>query len=99
MPRDTDAEMLVSMGSAVIELQRKFRQSTLEERMTIRPALEEMLEDYTEYELKLLKEGVITTDSDLAEFDTIRREIDEAAGKQAILLGIARVIGFVAMRV
>jgi hypothetical protein len=96
---DNDAEMLERMGNAIIVLQKKFRESDLEERMAMRPGLEEMLEDHAEYEMKLLKEGVISTQSDLKEMAKIKAQIDSAANKQTILLGIARLIGFIAARV
>lgn len=96
---DRDAEMLQKMGNALVDLQVKYRNSSLSERMTMKPALDELIKDYAEYQLRLLKEGVITTDDDLKEMDEIKSEIDKAAKTEDLLKAIARTIAFVATKV
>jgi len=54
--------------------------------------------DYVDFQLKLIQEGVITTDADLEEMEDIRREIDNAARTQEIVQAIARTIAFIAKR-
>jgi hypothetical protein len=99
MPKDSDAVMLEKLGFAMVDLEVKFRGSTLSERIEMRPALEELLGDYTRYRLRLLKEGIITTPADLEEMAQIRKEIDRAASKQMLIKAIARTIAFVATKI
>lgn len=97
--KDNDAVLLQQMGNAITDLEVKFRAASLEDRMTLRPALEELLDDYAEYRLRLLKEGVITDDSELAEMRKIQTEIDAAAQKQDLMKAIARSIAFIATKI
>lgn len=102
MPRqdaDSDIIMLEKMGYALVDLEVKFRASSLSERVEMRPALEELLGDYTEYRLRLLKEGIITTEEDLKEMAKIKQEIDKAASKQSLIKAIAKTIAFIATKV
>jgi len=96
---DRDTQMLQEMGNAVIDLMVKYRCSSLSERMTLKPALEELLEDYAEYQLRLLKEGVISTEDDLKEMRKIKNEIDKAAKMEALLKVIAKTIAFIATKI
>jgi len=96
---DKDTLMLQKMGNAIVDLQVKYRSSSLSDRMAMKPALEELLDDYADYQLRLLKEGVITSDNDLKEMKDIQKEIDQAAKKEAMLKAIARTIAFIAARV
>jgi hypothetical protein len=95
---DKDTVMLQQMGNALVDLQVKYRSSNLSDRMAIKPALEELLGDYADYQLRLLKEGVITSDDDLEEMKKIQEEIDKAAKKGAMLKAIARTIAFIATK-
>ena len=96
---DRDTQMLQEMGNAVITLQMKFRNSPLADRMAIKPALEELLSDYADYQIRLLKEGIITSEQDLAEMADIRQEIEQAAEKEALLKAIGKTIAFVAVKI
>ena len=96
---DRDTQMLQEMGNAVIALQMKFRNSPLADRMAIKPALEELLSDYADYQIRLLKEGIITSEQDLAEMADIRQEIEQAAEKEAMLKAIGKTIAFVAVKI
>jgi len=80
-------------------LQMKFRNSPLADRMAIKPALEELLSDYADYQIRLLKEGIITSEQDLAEMADIRQEIEQAAKKEALLKAIGKTIAFVAVKI
>ena len=95
---DNDAKMLEAMGDAVTRLQIKYRASSISDRMTMKPDLEELTRDYVDFQLKLIQEGVITTDADLEEMEDIRREIDNAARTQEIVQAIARTIAFIGKR-
>jgi hypothetical protein len=96
---DKDARMLEIMGNALVDLQVKYRNSSLSDRMAMKPALDELIKDYAEYQLRLLKEGVITTDEDLQGMDEIKREIDQAARLEEMLKAIARTIAFIATKI
>ena len=95
---DNDAKMLEAMGDAVTKLQIKYRNSSISDRIIMKPELEKFIHDYTYFQLKLIQEGVITTDADLEEMEDIRREIDNAARTQEIVQAIARTIAFIAKR-
>jgi hypothetical protein len=96
---DNDTQMLKEMGDAVVALQVKYRNSPLAERMALKPALEELLSDYTNYQLRLLKEGVITNQEDLDEMANLKQEIDQAAEKEALLKAIGKTIAFIALKI
>ncbi len=99
MDMDNDTKMLQEMGEALIDLQVKYRSSSLADRVTMKPALEELLADYANYQMRLIKEGVITTDEDLEEMAEIKQEIENAAKKEGLLKAIARTIAFIATKV
>lgn len=96
---DPDTIMLEQMGSALTALQVKFKLSSIDDRAALRPKLLEAMQDFAAFQLKLLKDGVVTTEADLAEMQEIRAEIDEAGNKQSTLLAIARVVGFIGARI
>ena len=96
---DNDSKILQKMGNAVIEMQVKYRRSSLTDRMAMKPLLEELLHDYAKYHVRLLKEGVITTEEDLNEMAKIRDEIDKAAEKQDLVKAIAKTVAFIATKI
>ena len=96
---DNDAKMLRGMGDSLIDLQVKYRASSLTDRLTMKPALDQLLMDFARYQVRLLKEGVITTKADLKEMARIQKEIEKAATHQKLLAALARTIAFVATKV
>jgi hypothetical protein len=96
---DNDTQMLKEMGDAVVALQIKYRNSPLAERMALKPALEKLLSDYANYQLRLLKEGVITSQEDLDKMANLKQEIDQAAEKEAMLKVIGKTIAFIALKI
>ena len=98
MPADNDSVMLERLGYAVVDLQVKYRAASLADRLTLRPQLEDLLEKYAAYQVKLLEDGIITTDADLQAMDAIRAEIDQAADTQKLITALARTIAFVASK-
>ncbi len=96
---DNDAQMLEKMAHAIVALQLKYRASNLADRLLLRPTLEQLLTDYAAYQVRLLKEGVITTDEDLTEMAAIRTLIDKAAEKQKLIAALARTVAFVARKI
>lgn len=96
---DNDSKMLLALGEGLIDLQLKYRASSLTDRMTLKPALDQLLADYADYQIRLLKEGTITTAEDLTEMAAIKKQIDKAAECQKVLAAFARTIAFVATKV
>ena len=96
---DSDSLMIQKAGLALTSIQVKYRQSSIRDRMLIRPTLEGLIDDYTNYQIRLLKEGVITTKEDLSEMKEIRNSIDSAAETEQFIQAIARFIAFIAIRV
>lgn len=96
---DKDTEMLTQMSNALLSLQVKFKLSRVADRADLRPQLMELMQNFAAYQTKLLKDGVITTDEDLASMREIRSEIDEAANKQSMLIAIARTVAFITARI
>lgn len=96
---DKDSEMIKSMSNALIDLQVKYRSSHILDRMQLKHALEELINDIAKYQMRLLKEGTITTDADLVDMQQIKDEIDAAADKQQLLEAIGKTIGFVATKI
>ncbi len=93
---DNDAAMLRAMGDAITDLQVQYRAATLEDQALLGPKLRELLSDYGEYQARLLKDGTITTDEELAEMREIAKSISDAADRQGMLIAIAKLIALIA---
>ena len=95
---DKDAIMIEQMGTALTSLQIKYRASKLADRVRLKPKLEKLLQDYTDYQLRLIDEGIITTDEDLEEMEKLKKAIDKAARAQHLAAAIAKTIAFIATK-
>jgi hypothetical protein len=96
---DNDAEMLRRMGNHITDLQVKYRGLSLGDQMELHPALVHLLDQYAQYQKRLIMVGVITTAADLNEIQALKAAVDAAAKKAGILTAIAKLISFVAVRV
>jgi hypothetical protein len=96
---DNDTIMLNELSAKVNTLDIKYKMSSFEDQAVLGPPLSELWNDWVTYRIKLMKAGVITTDEDLAEMETIKEQIDAAADRQAMILAIARTIAFIATKV
>jgi hypothetical protein len=96
---DNDAKILAAMGNALVDLQVKYRNSPLADRMMMKPTLDQLVQDYAEYQIRLLKEGVVSSDTDLQEMQQIQAEIKKAASTQKLLVALARTVAFVATKI
>ena len=56
----------------------------------MKPALDELIKDHAQYQIKQIKEEVITTKEGIEEMDRIKKEIDKAAKLEKILIAIAK---------
>lgn len=96
---DKDSRMLNQMGSVLTTLQIKFRNSSVADRITMRPKLEQVTHQYVTYQLSLIEDGIIVTEDDLTEMEELKAEIDGAAQSQQILVAIIKTGVFLAARV
>lgn len=87
---DNDAKMLEAMGTALTSLQIKYRACRLADRLELRSDLNQLLQDYADYQMRLLDEGGVTTDDDLEEMEEIKTDIDDAAKQEE--LAAARIL-------
>lgn len=92
---DNDAKMITILSNALINLQVKYRGSNVIDRMQLKPNLEELLNKFSGYQLKLLEEGIITTENDLVEMALLKEQMDNAANTQQILAMIGKTIAFI----
>lgn len=92
---DNDALMIKSMSNALIDLQVKYRAASVTDRMQIKPALDDLLQKFSKFQIALLKEGTITTDSDMAEMAQLKKDVDAAANKQQMIAAIAKAAAFI----
>ena len=99
MPADNDSVMLEQLGFAVVDLQVKYRAASLADRLALRPKLDELLENYATYQVKLLDDGIITTEAELQDMQAIRDAIDQAADTQKLIAALARTAVFIASKV
>lgn len=96
---DKDADMLNILGNQITDLQVKYRALSLDEQMVIHPALMKLLQEYSQYQSKLLMIGIITTEADLIEIRAIKNAVNAAAKKMEMLTAIAKLISFVTVRI
>ena len=97
---DNDEIVLEDAGAAVFSLEKAYRRAMRERDLTkmteLKPNLEEAVDQYSLGRLKLLEEGVIATDEDVAELRRIRAEIDQAASIQSLIEGAGSFVRFMA---
>ena len=96
MTKDNDAEVLRKMGNAITNLQVTYRGLPLEDQAIVLPRLRELMDDYSDYEARLIKDGTITSDEELGEIEKIAAEVSAAATRQTMLIAIARAIAIIA---
>lgn len=96
---NNDAQMLDILGGVMTSLQVKYRLANLEDRMMLQPPLQQAIDNYSDYQGRLLHEGIITSDDDLSQVQTLAEAIQRAADRQSMLVTISRVIAFIAPRI
>lgn len=96
---DNDAKMLKRLGNQITNLQVKYRGLSLDEQISIQPALVQLLEEYGRYQAKLVMIGIITTDEDLKEIQKLKKGVDDAASKIDLLAAIGNLVSFIVVRV
>lgn len=96
--KDNDAEMLRVMGNTITDLQVRYRAASLDDQAVLISPLKEMIQDYGDYQARLLKSGTITSDSELAEMKEIQNWISKNAKRQEMLIAISKIIALIAFR-
>lgn len=94
--QDNDAEMLRAMGNTITDLQVQYRAASLEDQAILAVPLKEMIQDYGDYQARLLKFGTITSDAELVEMTAIQNSISDNATRQELLIAISRIVALIA---
>lgn len=94
--QDNDAEMLRIMGNNITDLQVRYRAASLEDQAVLAGPLKELIQDYGDYQSRLLKSGTITDDAELAEMKAIQSAISDDATRQELLVAISRIVALIA---
>ena len=93
---DNDSKTLEEIAQSITIIDLKYRALSFPEKMKLKPERDKAFSKYVEARIKLLEEGIITTEEQISEMRQIRNEIDDAAETQAIIVAIARLVGFIA---
>ncbi len=93
---DNDTVALKQASLALIELQVRYKEAPILEKLQMRPMINEAINDFAVMQMKLLKEGVIITDADLEELEEIKTALEKAKTQTKLLQAGARFLGFVA---
>ena len=92
---DTDSLTLTEASDAVLRIDLRYRTLlNIDDKEDLKPTRDQVFAAYTSARLKLLEEGVMTTQADVDEMEALRGEIEQAAEKQALIRGGVRVAGF-----
>ncbi len=93
---DTDQIVLEDAKESAFILDKAYRRAIrngdIDSVSKLKPKVEEAYNTYSSARLKLLEEGVITTDEDVKDMRLIRAEIDDAATTQQLVIGAAKLI-------
>jgi len=94
---DNDALVLEDANDAAFALAKAYRKALntndLDAMTSLKPQVDAAFEAYSNARLKLLQEGVVATDTDVAAMRRIKGDIDQAASTQQLLAGAAQLIG------
>lgn len=93
---DNDSEVLEDAAEAVLEIDLRYREADFQGKKRLKKRRDEAFRAYTRARLKLLADGTLCANEDVREMTGLRREIERAAGTQALLASSARLIAFLA---
>lgn len=91
---DNDAVVLQDLGNVVTMIDVKYRLAEPGDRVALKADRDAALQEYAAARAKLLADGIICGDAHIAEMRRIQLEIQQAAEREQLLRGIARVLGF-----
>jgi hypothetical protein len=97
---DYDLIILEDAKDAAFALDKAYRRALLDgdlDTMTeLKPKVDAAYDSYSSARLRLISQGTVATDQDVAELRRIRGEIEEAATTQSLILGAIEFIAFLA---
>ena len=89
---DPDAAMLKEAGDAVIAVDVRYRLASFQEKIEMRDERDRAFSAYAMARNRLLAEGIVATDEDVAEMRAIAAEIKSAADTASLLRAIVKVV-------
>ena len=92
MPNDTDASFLKVAGDTVVNIDVQYRLASYEQQAAMRDDRDSAFAAYAMARNKLLAQGVIATEADIAEMRAIAEEVEQAADTASLLRSIAKVV-------
>jgi hypothetical protein len=97
---DNDEIILEDAKETAFALDKAYRRAILKRDLesitNLKPKVDAAYDQYSMARLNLMKEGVLTTDEDVAKMRLIRAEIDQAASTQSIIEGAVKFAAFIA---
>ncbi|MGJ3258483.1 MAG: hypothetical protein ACFE0S_02680 [Rhodospirillales bacterium] len=78
--------------AAVRELMKRHTLAGPAERLELEPQIEMAIDRWRDARIELMKSGNSITEEDIEQMQVIRREIDQAADQQAIIVAAARLV-------
>lgn len=93
---DTDALTLQEASTAVSTIDQRYRAANINDKIKLKPKRDEAFNAYTAARLQLLEGGVITTQEDVDAMNDLRKEVEDAAETQALIVAAGRVVFFLA---
>jgi hypothetical protein len=93
---DTDALTLQEASSAVLRIDLRYRAADINDKIKLKPERDAAFNAYTAARLELLEEGVITTQADVDRMTELRKEVEDAAKVQDLIVAAGRVVAFLA---
>ncbi len=97
MPEINDLQTVKEAESALDLLFDQYVVATPGEQWIMEPAITQASEKLLTARLSLFKEGVLTTPEDLQTLDSIKKEIEDAADTQALIMGALKLAAFLGM--
>jgi hypothetical protein len=97
---DYDLIIMEDAKEAAFALDKAYRRAMLNadlDTMTeLKPKVDEAYDSYSSARLRLISQGTVATEQDVAELRRIRAEIEQAATTQSLILGAIEFIAFLA---
>lgn len=89
---DPDAQVLKLAGDTVVNIDIRYRLASPAQQLEMREERDSAFAAYAHARNKLLAQGVIATDADVAEMRAIAAEVKEAADTASLLRGIGKIV-------
>jgi hypothetical protein len=93
---DNKAALLNVMSDSINDLEQQFHDSSVADRVVLRPKLADLLQQYQAFRLRMLQDAETVSLADINQMQQIKAEIDAASEKQQLLAAIAKTAAFIA---